>query len=169
MHLNVYFLFCMTWLQYSYLQYLGFKAYLLSSACSNIATQFCLVQVIILVFVVNLIIFDIFVWLQQFGRPKQQFIVSFGQYRFWEFQNVVVKSTNLFISCLLLLNYIICSRLVLYVQGSTFMGILYIGLQYIFAKILSNFCTTFISVFNRLQFHNFVGFFVCLLKNPLWA
>ena len=78
MHLKRQLLSCMTWLQCSYLWYLVFKAYFLSSVRSDVAHQFCLVQVIILVFVVNLIIFDIFVWLQQFGRPKQQFIVSFG-------------------------------------------------------------------------------------------
>ena len=50
---------CMTWLECSYLWYMVFKVYSLSSVCSDLAPQFCLVQVIILVFVNK--IFDIFV------------------------------------------------------------------------------------------------------------
>ena len=47
---------------------------------AGLASWFYVLQVIILVFVfvVNLIMFDIFLWLQHFARPKQQFIVFLG-------------------------------------------------------------------------------------------
>ena len=51
MHLKHQLLSCMTWLQCSYLWYMVFKVYPLSSVRSDLAPQFCLVQVIILVLV----------------------------------------------------------------------------------------------------------------------
>ena len=139
---------------------------------ASLASWFYVLQVIILVlvFVVNQISFYL-TFLCGYNKLvdyKQQFIVFVGQYRFLGIPIMLFCHKFVVSSCYYFTN-VMCSRLVLYVQGSTFMGILYVGLQYVFAKIMSNFCTMFISVFNCLQFHNFAGFFVILLKNPLWA
>ena len=67
-------------------------------------------------------------WLQQFGRPQTTiYCVCWAVPISGNSNYVVFKSTNLLLAVVTIL-LILYSRLVLYVQGSTFMGILYVGL-----------------------------------------
>ena len=130
MHLKRKLLSCMTWLQCSYLWYLVFKAYLLSSVRSDIATSVlpcsshnpCLCSK-------SNHIWHFLCGYNSLVNHKQQFIVFFWVVPFLGIPIMLLLNPQI---CLLAVYYyltnIICSRLVLYVQGSTFMGILYIGL-----------------------------------------
>ena len=114
MHLKCRLLSCMTWLQCSYLWYMVFKAYSLSSVCSDLAPRFCLVQVIILVFVNK--IFDIFCrGYNILVDQNNNLLFLLGSTVSGNSNNVVIKSINLFLLAtnLLLPNKIfIYSRLV---------------------------------------------------------
>ena len=100
---------------------------------------------------------------------KQQFIVFLGSTISWNSKNVDTKSMNLLLA-VITTKLFICGRLVLYVQGSTFMGMLYFGFCGIFWLILLKPCQIFI--LHLLVFLIvcssliFVGFFVQIVQNP---